>query len=335
MFDKKNAHIVYASDDKFAEILGVSLVSLYENSKDLNEITVYILDSGISDENKNKLLMISSSYSRTDIKFISARNVSKILEMNVNTDRGSLSQYARLFISSDLPSDLERVLYLDCDIIINKSVSELWQLDMQGNTIAALKDAFSRQYRKNIELQNNDVMFNSGVMLVDLNKWRKNKIESKLLEFIKRKNGKIQQGDQGALNAVLSKETFCFEPRFNSVTIFYDFTYKEILIYRKPVDFYSENDIIKAVDNPSIIHFTTSFLSERPWYEGCNHHYADKWLKYKKMSPWADSPMWQVKKPTGLKGLYISLSKKIPRKLMIYISGILQAYGRPFIYSIK
>lgn len=38
------AHIVYASDDKFAEILGVSLVSLYENSKDMDDIKVYILD---------------------------------------------------------------------------------------------------------------------------------------------------------------------------------------------------------------------------------------------------------------------------------------------------
>ena len=44
-------HIVYATDDNFAEILGVSLVSLYENSKDVDDIIVYVLDSGISDEN--------------------------------------------------------------------------------------------------------------------------------------------------------------------------------------------------------------------------------------------------------------------------------------------
>ena len=42
-------HIVYATDDNFAEILGVSLVSLYENSKDVDDIIVYVLDSGISD----------------------------------------------------------------------------------------------------------------------------------------------------------------------------------------------------------------------------------------------------------------------------------------------
>ena len=200
-------HIVYATDDNFAEILGVSLVSLYENSKDVDDIIVYVLDSGISDENIKKLKSLPKKYSRSDLSFIKATDISKELSMNVNLDRGSLSQYARLFVSSVLPAKLDWVLYLDCDIIINKSISELWNLDIKGKTIAALKDAFSKQYRKNIDLEPDDIMFNSGVMLIDLDKWRRENIESKLLEFIRKKNGKIQQGDQGALNAILSKST--------------------------------------------------------------------------------------------------------------------------------
>ena len=54
MYDSAIAHIVYASDDGFAEILGVSLVSLFENSGDMKEIRVYILDSGISKHNREK-----------------------------------------------------------------------------------------------------------------------------------------------------------------------------------------------------------------------------------------------------------------------------------------
>ena len=49
------AHVVYASDNKFAEILGVSLVSLYVNSSDMNGINVYVLDSGISEKNRFKI----------------------------------------------------------------------------------------------------------------------------------------------------------------------------------------------------------------------------------------------------------------------------------------
>lgn len=325
-------HIVYATDDNFAEILGVSLVSLYENSKDVDDIIVYVLDSGISDENIEKLKSLPQKYGRSDLSFIKATNISKELSMSVNLDRGSLSQYARLFVSSVLPAELDRVLYLDCDIIINKSISELWNLDIKGKTIAALKDAFSKQYRKNIDLDPDDIMFNSGVMLIDLDKWRRENIESKLLEFIRKKNGKIQQGDQGALNAILSKETFCLEPRFNSVTIFYDLSYEEMMVYRKPVDFYPREEIELAVREPSIIHYTTSFLSKRPWYEGCEHRYVAEWFKYKDISPWSDKPLWTEKKKNGIKGLYVSLCNKMPRKLMIGFSGILQAYGRPLVY---
>ncbi|MBR4319625.1 MAG: glycosyltransferase family 8 protein [Oscillospiraceae bacterium] len=334
-FNSRELHIVYASDNRFAEILGVSVISLYENNQSMKKIYVYVLDSGISEENKEKLRSVSRKYQRDEIQFISARNISQILSVDVSTDRGSLSQYARLFISRDLPQNLERVLYLDCDIIINDSLFELWNLNMKGKIIAALKDAFSRQYRKNIELHPDDVMFNSGVMLVDLKRWAEFKTEQKLLAFIKRHNGVIQQGDQGALNAVLSKETYCFHPKFNSVTIFYDFTYEEMLIYRRPVHFYSERTIQEAKEHPVIIHYTTSFTSLRPWIQGSQHPYKDKWLDYKKKSPWADALLWNAPEQNGLKGAYIKLSKKMPRWLMLRCSSLLQVYGRPFIYSLK
>ena len=292
------AHVVYASDNKFAEILGVSLVSLYVNSSDMNGINVYVLDSGISEKNRFKIENIAKEYGREKIKWIPAQNISKVLSIDVAVDRRSLSQYARLFVCSDLPADLDRVLYLDCDIVINKSIRELWNMDLHGKTIGALKDAFSPYYRANIGLEANDVMFNSGVMLIDLKRWKNQKVEERLLNFIGERNGQIQQGDQAALNAVLSHDTYCFEPRFNSVTIFYDFDYQGMMIYRKtPKGYYTEDEIIKATDDPSIIHFTTSFLSKRPWIVGCQHRYVDVWLNYKAMSPWKDADLWPDSRP--------------------------------------
>lgn len=331
----KKLQIVYAADDQFAEILGVSLTSLYENNKNMEEIHVYILDSKITEEKKKKLESISRLYERNSIIWVPAKDISEELQMDVSVDRGSLSQYARLFISSVLPDNLNRILYLDCDIILNQSLEELWNIDMQGKTLAALKDAFSSWYRMNIDLKPKDIMFNSGVMLIDVNRWKEQKVEEKLLQFIQNKKGIIQQGDQGALNAILSHDTYCFEPRFNSVTIYYDFSYKELLTYRKPPEFYSEEEIKEAIENPVIIHFTTSFLSRRPWVEGCQHRYVGEWLKYKAMSPWKDAPLWKYKKAQGLKGAYASLSEKLSRKIMIPLSGILQAYGRPLIYRIR
>lgn len=328
------AHVVYASDDKFAEILGISLVSLYENSKDMEDIIVYILDAGIKEENKKKLMSLTQKYNAHELVFIEAKDITKELNMKVTLDRGSIGQYARLFISSVLPDDLDKVLYLDCDIILVKSIKELWNLDLQGKIIAALKDAFSKYYRANINLRQKDVMFNSGVMLIDLNKWKEEKIEDKLLKFIVEKNGKVQQGDQGVLNAVLSSDTFCFHPKYNSVTIFYDFSYEEMLFYRKPPEFYSKEVIKSAVDNPYLIHFTTSFLSERPWMVGCQHKYKNEWMKYKEMSPWKDSKLWEDNRPKWKKAGQ-EIFNKLPRKVAIVIASFMQVYVRPFANKFK
>lgn len=332
----RNLHIVYASDNKFAEILGVSLTSLYENNKIMDEINVYILDSGISTENKNKLEFVSQSYQRSSIWWHEAKNISEELNIDVAMDRGSLSQYARLFISSILPDNVKQVLYLDCDIIVAQSLEELWNLDMHGKTIAALKDAFSKWYRMNIDLKPNDIMFNSGVMLIDLVKWKEQKVEERLMEFISKKNGKIQQGDQGALNHVLSNDTCCFEPKFNSVTIFYDFNYKEMMVYRKPPNgYYTEEQIETSRNTPVIIHYTTSFLSRRPWVEGCQHRYLGEWEKYKDISQWREEKVWSYPKQGGISGWYIGVVNTIPRCVTIYLSGMLQAWGRPWINKIK
>ncbi len=326
--------IVYASDDRFAEIMGVSIVSLFENNKNIDEINVYILDSCIANNNKEKIELVCQSYKRQNPIWIQAKDISQELNMEVALDRGSLSQYARLFVSSVLPEHLNRVLYLDCDIIINQSIEELWNLDMKGKTIAALMDAFSKHYRSNIGLAPNDVMFNSGVMLIDLNRWREQKVEEKLLRFIIDRKGKIQQGDQGALNGVLSHDTFCFEPRFNSVTIFHDFTYDEMLIYRKPPSFYDEKQIIRAVNTPLVIHFTTSFLSDRPWIKGCKHRYVDEWMRYKEMSPWFNMELYKDNRSIWeKKGL--AIYKLLPDKVSVYIAGLVQAYIRPFINRLR
>ena len=206
---------------------------------------------------------------------------------------------------------------------------------MHGKTIAALNDAFSRQYRANINLEPEDVMFNSGVMLIDLKSWKRQKVEERLLKFIAMKQGRIQQGDQGALNAILSRDTYCFPPRFNSVTIFYDFTYNELYVYRKPAGkYYTEAEIKEATEHPVIIHFTTSFLSRRPWVKDCHHRYCELWRIYKAKSPWRNEPLREDTRPAWmLRG--IRIFKKLPRGLAMHIAGFLQAYGRPAANKMK
>lgn len=330
---KDEMYIVYASDDNFSDIMGVSILSLFENNKDEN-INIYILDSNISKDNKDKIESICVNYSKKLPMWIQAKNINDVLGINVEMDRGSLSQYARLFIGDLLDKDIKRVLYLDCDTIIEKSIKDLWNIDLEGNTIAALKDAFSSRYRANIRLKPNDIMFNSGVMLIDMLKWKENRIEDRLLKLIKKNNGIIQQGDQGALNSILSKQTLCINPKYNAVTIFFDFTYENMLIYRKPPNFYSKGEIKKAIEDPVIIHYTTSFISRRPWVEGCNHKYKDRYLYYKNKSPWSNEPFRQYKAGV-IKRLFIKIFNIMPYYFSIRFASILQVYIRPIVNRVK
>ena len=326
--------VVYASDNRFAEILGISLVSLFKCSGDMSEINVYILDSDINNENKLKIKQICNMYKRKCPIFITAKNISQELGITVSIDRGSLSQYARLFVSSILPNEIHRILYLDCDILFKQSIKKIWELDLQEKTVGVLMDAFSKYYRANIDLKPNDIMFNSGVMLIDLDKWKQKRIEQKILEFISNKKGKIQQGDQGALNAVLAHDVFCFDPCFNAVTIFFDFTYSEMMTYRQPPKFYSPNEIKDAILNPVIVHFTTSIFSKRPWIMGCKHRYVNDWLECKMKSPWKDTPLWKDNRSILKRGI-MNILGKLPRNVTILIASIMQVYGRPLINRIK
>ena len=269
--EQNNLNVVYAADDNFIPVMGVSIVSLLKNNRDISNINVTILATNVSELNKQKVNDLFNKYDRLLPRWIDATNIEDTLGQKVNQDRGSVSQYARIFLNDIFGEEVDRVLYLDCDTLIVDSIRNLWNIDLQGNTIAALKDSFSKYYRKNISLDQNDIMFNSGVMLIDMDKWRQNKVEEKVLNFIKEKNGNVQQGDQGVLNAVLSKQTLPISPSYNFATVFTDLSYDQMVKYRKPVSFYSEDEIIEAQRDLHIIHYTSHFFSPRPWQEGCTN----------------------------------------------------------------
>jgi len=322
-------HIVYASDRNFAKILGVSVVSLFENNVG-STIKLHILDSGIGVDGREKIENVCQLYGQEIPQWITVENIQNELNISVVADRGSMSQFARIFVSRHIDESIDRILYLDCDTIIRKPIKDLWNTDLKGKTIAVLNDAFSKYYRANIDLAPDDIMFNSGVMLIDLKKWREQNVERYVLDFIRQKKGFVEKGDQGALNAVLSHDCVLFDPKYNAVTIFFDFSYKEMLRYRRPPGYYPDEQIRKAVENPVIIHYTVSFLSKRPWMKGCGHPWTDEWLKYKAMSPWADTPLIEEKRSWRVHAI-----RKLPRGLMLWIAGLLQVYGRPWLYQIR
>jgi len=317
-------HIVYAADDVFAPVLGVSVESLLRSGSNACLFDISVFDGGISPENRQKLNSLCRRHGQREPHYLRTDYMQQCLGKHIHTDRGSIMQYARLFIGR-LPYD--RVLYLDCDVMLRRDIGALWNTDLQGKVLAAVPDVFSPYYRRGMELAPEDPVYNDGVMLVDLQKWREHRVEEKALAFIHRHAGKPVKNDLGVINAVLSRETLPLPPAWNAVTAFYDFTYEEMLYYRKPPAYFSKETVEKAAADPAIVHFTTSFCSSRPWEEGCSHPFATEYTEIRKTTPWADTPP-----VTPERSFHARLANLLPWGLTIRIAACLQAYIRP-LYS--
>ena len=314
-------HILYAADDRLAPVLGVSLASLLAQSKDVEHSDFSIFAMKISNRNREALRTICEEYDRDEPCFISMDNLNELLGDHIKADCGSIMQYARLFIGR-LP--FEKVIYLDCDVMFRRSVKTLWNTDLQGKTLAAIPDIFSRYYRKSMELEPTAPIYNDGVMLVDLEKWRMNHVEEKAIDFIHRHYGNPIKSDLGVVNAVLSRDTAAISPKWNAVTAFFDFTYEEMITYRRPPDYYSEEQIQDVILDPYIVHFTSSFCSFRPWEEGCKHPFAKEWIDTRERTPWAGTDLQKPNRSLGTR-----IINALPWPVAIRIATCLQVYVRP------
>lgn len=320
-FDKmevKRLDIVYATDNNFIDVLYASIASLYDTNGDLN-LDIWIIGEKISDLNKEKINNLSKEYNQKEVNWIENCEV----PYQVKLDRGSASQYSRLMIGSALPDSIKKALYLDADTIILSNLIELFNVCFDDKIVIGVSDVINVEYKKILNIPEDRAVFNTGVLLIDLEKWRIEQIESKLFDVICKFKGNVIQGDVGILNAVLYDSYKEINPKFNYMTIFEDMSYEDILVFKKPVDYYSKKKLEDARNNIVIRHYTTCFLSRRPWQQGSKVAHVREFEKYYK------GEFKSVKDPKILKIYNI-----LPKKSAIRIIGFIQSKIRPKLYKI-
>lgn len=307
-------NIVYASDDNFVDVMCVSIMSFNDHNTNAN---IYILDCGIEEHNKKKIKELCSG--KNTVLFVDAKKKLDEIDCELNLDRGSIAAYARLFIGSILPQEIKRVIYLDGDTLIRSSLEEMFEISISPFVVGGIRDAFSVCNKKVFGINKGELLINSGVLLVDLNKWRQEKVEKGIFELLSQ-NRKVFQGDQGIINTIFHGRVKELPLKYDVMTYLYDFTYKEMILYRRPDDYFDEYIIKDATNNPSIVHFSTSFRSYRPWEEGKNNHpFYEEWCNY-----------------------YLKVSSSFVRterhvvdnknNLFLMLVGVIHIYIRPFLY---
>lgn len=319
-------NIVYTCDNNFVWIMGISMISLFENNRECNNIHVYLLGDGISEDNRQTLSDIASKYYRT-FTLINVPDLN--IPEKLSSTRWPKSAFTRMFAGELLPKEIDKVVYLDCDTIISASIEDLSLYPTDNYAICGVKDCVSRPYKDKIGIVKNGSYINAGVLLMNLNKLREFDIRKMIADFVDKYEPAISYADQDILNGIFKGEFGILPPQYDLMTLVSAYSYKELKQLRHPDYYYSKAEIDESKINPRIIHYTTCMLNIRPWCVGSGHSYAWMFDKYKAMSPWASRPKSTANFDAG-EYKVIKRILSLPPAIAYRLLGLIHAYLRPY-----
>lgn len=276
-------NVLYACDENYAPFAGVSMTSLFMNNRDLDHIRVYLVLDNVSEKNKIRYDELAKEYGR-EVVLIDARDVvEKIKALNIPMYRGSYITNARLFFADFLQDPIDRLLYLDCDILVVNSLRPLLEIDMQENWLGMVRGSMMLRSKKVFSYY---APFNSGLLLINVPQWRNEHVGDKLIEHIKNVRAQYVNPDQDLLNVVCAGHIMCLPPEYNFPPIHRIVSDKIYYREAKP-DFYTPDQIQNAREHPVVLH-TYRFLGQFPWHKDTLHPDMELFDRYMAASPWKD-----------------------------------------------
>lgn len=266
-------------DQSYVQHCGVMLTSLFENNQQ-ERFDVYLLTDGISNDSYSNLLHLVRKYgSQLIVKKIDIDMLRDFPLPNSSSSQYSLACYYRILISELLPPAINKIIYFDCDLIVRGSIRELWDINMDGSALAAIDDAAFTALKacERLDIDISAYYYNSGVLVINLDYWRKFNISNKVLNFITHNKEKIKIVDQDALNAVLSQTRLKLPIKWNMLECFY--TIKGSLSDQQK----TEMEISR--ENPIVMHWATEL---KPWMYGSSNPFKSEYYKYLAYTEWKD-----------------------------------------------
>lgn len=201
----KEIPIFTATDDNYIPFLAVTLESMLANCSNEYNYSVKVLTTTVSEENIKKI----QRYNRdnVDIEFVDVRNSLEELGLRLHTCiYYTQTTYYRLFIPSLYPN-YDKILYLDCDIVVTGDVSKLYNTNIGNNLVGATSDQFVlctpkvHSYVKEALGYNKlGDYFNAGVLIMNLKEMREQNFEEQFVDLLARYKFVVQ--DQDYLNII-------------------------------------------------------------------------------------------------------------------------------------
>lgn len=299
--------IVFTCDDRFAMPLCVALTSLKEN-KELNSVYhIYILHEGLNSYSKEQILKLKDD--NYEIEFVKNNYLEKLNGINSKAVLGkeiSANKVALTkFFISEIFDGIDKILYLDSDIVILKDLKDLYEQDIKNEYAAVVPelDIGEFDYMKRLGVEHRHY-FNSGVMLLNLKKMREEHICGQLIDY--RINGMNYYMDQDAFNVVFKDKVLYLGYEYNCLNKHY-----EQLLYGKENALDSGN----RYEGVYILHFAFKF---KPWVYRLPNA-SEVFLHYYMISPYKDVYLYLT--PYEMDHNYIFPFKDVERGSSIIIYG--------------
>lgn len=268
---------------------GVLMTSIGINH--IGKVHYYIIVDELFSEASKKQLAATAKLYRADIDFcvIGDDFVKKIPFTNDEMSQGlTITTFYRLFLTEVLPENVHKIIYLDVDMIVRKSLQPLWDIDMAGYAIAGVPDMdeYEHVQSKRLPYPMETGYLNAGMLIINIDYWREHDMFPIFMEFIKDKKSILLANDQDTLNCLFFDKKKRLSAKWNFQNGFL-YHHKKFLNTLK-------TDIESVKTNPAIIHYT----GIKPWAINCNNPQRYAWHYYQNLSLWKD---FQLEKPKTLK----------------------------------
>ena len=212
-------HVGMCADNGFALTLAAALTSIARHADGGDRLTIYVIDGGLDPTARAKLGDVARRCGpAVTVRWIEPDG-SRLAGLR-GMGRLPVASYLRLLLPEAVPDEVHKLIYLDGDLIVRSSLRPVWETDLNDCVLAAAADRMTGAPPAEL-LQAMGIddwpypYVNSGVMVIDLARWRRDGVADQMFEFIRRYNDQIRWADQDAINGVLRGDIAPLPPEWN------------------------------------------------------------------------------------------------------------------------
>lgn len=197
---------------------------------------------------------------------------------------GGRTSWIRVVLA-DLLADIDRVIYLDADVLVLEPLAALWATDLGGAPLAAVANVVEPAQHTHVRDLGLDpkAYFNAGVLVMDLAAMRAGDTVRHLTDFVAANAARLSWFDQDALNVTFAESWLALHPRWNAQNSLWSWG-------AWAAELFGPEELAEATSRPAIVHFEGPAVC-KPWHVLADHPVRDHYLRTLASTPWAQVPL--------------------------------------------